>query len=57
MKRLISNVLLRLLEYAEIHTGQRCDAYGGISANGSRVRTCDRPRWHWDSHAYEWRDA
>ena len=30
----------------------RCNAFGGVMPDG-RVRTCDKPRWHTDSHTYE----
>lgn len=57
MSRIVSNVLLWLLERAEVATGEPCAAYGGISADKTRVRLCEKRRWHSDSHAYEWRDC
>ena len=36
--------------------GGRCNAYGGTMDDG-RVRTCDKDRWHTDSHTYEFLDG
>lgn len=35
----------------------RCHAFGGsfLREDGTvATRTCDKPRWHTDSHTYDW---
>lgn len=48
---LIGRVFFWLLDQAHLHTRELCRSYGGPAPEGS-VRLCERPRWHWDSHAY-----
>lgn len=36
--------------------GELCRAYGGTMPHG-RVRICDKPRGHIDSHTYEFEDV
>ncbi len=48
---LIARLGCWLLERAEGMSGERCRAYGGILPSG-RIRTCEKNRWHWDSHRF-----
>lgn len=52
MSHLIARVALWLMERAEGMTRERCRAHGGIWPDG-RIRTCEKRRWHWDSHRYD----
>jgi hypothetical protein len=46
----------RALERFELAEDMPCDAFGGCDRERTRVRLCDKRRWHLDSHAYEWQD-
>lgn len=37
--------------------GELCRAYGGTILPSGRVRVCDKPRGHFDSHTYEFLDV
>jgi hypothetical protein len=49
---LVARLGLWLLERAEGLTKERCRAYGGILPGG-QIRTCEKRRWHWDSHRFD----
>lgn len=50
-RTLAGRLFLWFLDRACPHTTQLCLAYGGPGPDGSS-RLCDKPRWHYDSHAY-----
>lgn len=51
---LVGRLFLWLLDQAGLHTGEWCRSFGGLE--DGRPRVCGKPRWHWDSHAYEFLD-
>jgi hypothetical protein len=51
-ERELRSALAALAPGTEGEPGGRCNAYGGTMPDG-RVRTCDKSRWHSDSHTYE----
>lgn len=56
MKRILSNLAVRVLDWVGALHGEQCRAYGGLGED-RRVRLCCKWRWHTDSHAYEWEDG
>ena len=54
---LAGRVFLWLLDRACLHTHEACWKFGGIMHSGIEARVCEKPRWHWDSHAYDTESA